>query len=71
MHDVPVPNGKECKRAYEELIRRENAGTISAKDTPIQKLDFLIEMFKETCPATTAILEWQKQIVTKFYENVP
>ena len=66
-----MPNGKDCKRAYEELVRREKEGLISPNDSPIQKLDFLIEMFAETCPATTAMLVWQKQIITKFYENVP
>jgi hypothetical protein len=71
LHDVPVPNGKDCKRAYEELIRRENEGAISKDDTPMQRLAFLIEMFSETCPATTAILVWQLQIVTKFFDNVP
>lgn len=71
LHDVPVPNGKDCRRAYEELIKREQHGLISTTDTPVQKLDFLIEMFADKCPATTAILQWQKQIIQKYYDNVP
>jgi hypothetical protein len=66
-----VPNGKDCKRAYEELIRREREGLIAESDPPITRLDFLIEMFQETCPATTAMLRWQHQIIEKFYNDVP
>lgn len=66
-----MPNGHECKRAYEELVRREREKLISTTDTPKQKLDFLIEMFKDTCPATTALLEWQRDMIEKYYKNVP
>jgi len=71
LHDIPVPNGRDCKRAYEELIRREREGLITRDDTPMQKLEFLVEMFKDSCHATTAMLLWQKQIIEKFYNNVP
>lgn len=70
IHDVPVPNGKECRKAFEELCRREEAGLISINDTIEQRIDFLIEMWKEdNCSATIAILEWQKQVVQKFYKG--
>lgn len=71
LHDIPVPNGKDCKRAYDELKKRELLGIISEEDTPVQRLDFLIEMFEETCPATTAMLAWERQIIDKFYKNAP
>lgn len=70
IHDVPVPNGKECKRAFEELMRLEAAGLIDVEnDTCEQRLDFLISLWKDSCPATTAILEWQRDVIRKFYEG--
>ena len=68
VHDIPCPNGKECKKAFEELVRRERLGLIDVEhDTCEQRLDFLIEMWRDKCPATVAMLEWQKQIISKFY----
>jgi len=64
-----VPNSRECKRAYEELVRRESQGLIAVSDTPAQRLDFLIEMFEDFCPATTAMLTWERQIIEKFYNK--
>lgn len=56
--------------AYEELCRRERLGLIDlVNDTVEQRIDFLIEMWKDECPATVAILEWQKQVVSKFYKR--
>ena len=71
IHDVPCPNGKECKKAFEELCRREREGLIDLEyDTIEQRIDFLIEMWQEdNCEATIAILKWQKQIVSKFYNK--
>lgn len=71
IHDVPVPNGVDCKRAYEELQRRERLGLIYQEDPPQERLNFLIEMFEEICPATTAIFEWQKQVISKYYKKPP
>ena len=67
LHDIPVPNGKDCKRVFEELLFREQTGLINSSDTPMQRLSFLIEMLKDSCPATTAMLEWQQQIISKYY----
>lgn len=67
IHDIPCPEGKDCKRAYLELIRREEEGLLSEYDRVEDRIDFLIEMWKETCPATTAILQWQRDIVAKFF----
>lgn len=71
IHDIPVPNGRECKKAFEELCRRERMGVIDVEhDTLEQRIDFLIEMWKDAhCEATIAILEWQKEIVSKFYSR--
>ena len=73
IHDVPCPNGRECKKAFEELCRREREGLIDLEyDTLEQRIDFLIEMWQEdNCEATIAILKWQKQIVSKFYSKPP
>lgn len=68
IHDVPRPNGDDCKRAYNELRRREQCGLIDLKhDTLEQRIDFLIEMWQDTCPATVAVLTWQRDIAAKFY----
>lgn len=70
IHDIPCPNGKECRMAFEELCRRERLGLIDLEnDTVEQRIDFLIEMWKDLCPATVAILEWQKQVVSKYYRR--
>ena len=69
LRDVPTPEGAECKRAYMELCRQEKAGLISLEDPPWVRLQFLIEMWEETCPATVAVLQWQKEIFYKFYSN--
>ncbi len=71
LHDIPVPNMKECKKAFEELCRRERAGQIDIENDTIEKrIDFLIEMWEnDHCEATIAILKWQKEIVSKFYSR--
>ena len=69
VHDVPVPNGSVCRQVYRELCRQERAGLIDIMDAPWIKLSWLVEQFEEICPATTAILQWQKEIITKYYKN--
>lgn len=71
IHDVPTPNGKECRKAYLELCRREKEGLVDvAHDTLEQRINFLVEMWSEdNCEATVAILKWQQQVVHKFYER--
>lgn len=70
IHDIPTPNGKECRKAYIELVRREREGLIDLKyDTLEQRIDFLIEMWEKKCPATVSILKWQKDIIAKFYNT--
>ena len=69
IHDIPVPNGKECRYAYNELCRREREGLIDIEhDSLEQRIDFLLEMWPE-CEATTAMLKWQRQVVEKFYNR--
>lgn len=68
IHDVPTPNGVDCKRAYLKLIELERSGEINVKHDSLEKrIDFLIDLWEETCPATVAILVWQRQIAAKFY----
>jgi len=71
IHDIPTPNGKECRKAYLELCKREREGTIDVtRDTIEDRIDFLIEVWEnDNCEATIAMLKWQKQIVHKFYER--
>ena len=69
IHDIPTPNGRECRIAYEEIERLDAMGAISEYDTIEKRLDLLISLWHEDCPATCAILEWQKEIVAKFYQR--
>ena len=70
IHDVPCPNGKECKAAYQHLLELERNGEIDIQnDSAEKRLDFFIHEWEETCPATVAILKWQKEIIHKFYSK--
>lgn len=70
IHDVPTPNGVDCKRAYNQLLELERQGLIDIEqDTLEQRIEFLIEVWEESCPATVAILKWQRDVVNKFYER--
>ena len=68
VHDIPVPPGARCKHAYEELQRRLDEGTLDIeKDTFEDRINFLLEMWRTGCPATVAMLRWQRDIAHKFY----
>lgn len=71
LHDIPVPRSVDCKIAFEELCRRERLGLIDIEhDTLEKRIDFLISMWKDRhCEATVAMLEWQKEIISKFYSK--
>lgn len=71
IHDIPTPNGRECKKAYLELCRREQEGLIDIKyDSLEQRIDFLLEVWSDdNCEATLAMLRWQQQVVQKFYRK--
>lgn len=69
IHDCPTPRGEDCRRVYQELCRQEQVGLIRLDDPPWVKLEWLIEQLEDTCPATTAILRWQKEKITKFYKE--
>lgn len=71
IHDVPCPNSKECRQAFEEITRRERDGLIDVElDTCEQRIDLLIELWAEKCPATVAILKWQRDVIAKYYGGV-
>lgn len=68
IHDVPTPNGSECRMAYNEICRLEKLGKIDTVNDSVEKrLDLLISLWADKCPATVAILKWQRDIVAKFY----
>lgn len=69
IHDCPTPDGSDCRKVYNELCRQVEAGLIHTDDPPWLKLEWLIEQFEDTCPATTAILSWQKEKIIKFYKK--
>ena len=68
IHDIPTPNGKECRLAYERICQLEAKGKIDIINDSIEKrLTLLIDLWKDACPATVEILKWQRDVVTKFY----
>lgn len=70
IHDIPCPNGRECRMAYEEVVRREREGLIDVlHDSCEQRLDLLIEIWEDKCPATVAVLKWQRDLIAKNYEG--
>ena len=69
IHDIPTPNSADCKRAVEALDNWLEAGYISLDDSLDKKIEMVTKCFRALCPATTAMLDWQRQIVTKFYKG--
>lgn len=67
IYDIPTPNGAECRYALETLNKWLEEGRISLDDRLDVKIKFIAECFREKCPATTAILDWQMEVVSKFY----
>lgn len=72
IHDVPTPNGRECKMAYFVITRLEREGLINVKDDSLeQRIDILLTIWDEACPTTCAVLRWQKEVISKFYARNP
>lgn len=67
IHDVPCPEGKDCKRAYLKLEEMDRNGLLDRYAYVEERIQFLIDCWGDTCPATVAILKWQQDIVRKFY----
>jgi len=56
--------------AYEEVVRREREGLIDVvHDSCEQRLDLLIEIWEDKCPATVAVLKWQRDLIAKNYKG--
>lgn len=71
IHDIPTPNGADCRRAYQALQEGLASGKLTGRDTIMQRLSFLIDIWEDTCPATTAILKWCRDITGKYYSARP
>lgn len=70
IHDVPTPNGAECRLAVETLRQLEKQGAIDpAHDSAEKRLDFLIDLWGEKCPATVAVLAWEKDVIAKYFKK--
>ena len=70
LHDLPTPHGTECRKAYQLMMVGIAAGTLDPEhDTAEKRLDFLIEVWEDDCPATVAMLRWQRDIIHKFFER--
>lgn len=71
VHGVPTPDGADCKRALQALQQGITDGTLTNQDTLMQRLNFLIGIWEETCPATTIILQWCHDVAEKYYSARP
>ena len=69
IHDVPTPNGADCRYAVNTLKDWLEEGRITLDDSPYLKLAYLYEIFKDRCPATASILKWQQDVIWKFYHK--
>lgn len=66
-HDVPTPNGSDCRYAITKLNEMLEQGIIDINDRLDRKAQILSSIFSERCPATSAMLLWQSEIISKFY----
>lgn len=69
IHDIPTPNGGYCRQAVEALNNWLETGYISLDDPIERKIEVIAGCFRANCPATTAILDWQREVVIKFYQR--
>lgn len=70
LHDLPTPNGVECRLAYQLMLEGIASGKLDPEhDTAEKRLEFLIEVWQDKCPATVAMLSWQRDIIHKFFEG--
>ena len=67
IHDIPTPNGADCRTAVLALNNWLEAGYISLDDPLDKKIEMIAKCFRAKCPATTAVLDWQREVVAKFY----
>ena len=69
-HDLPTPHGAECRKAYQLMMVGIASGRLDPeRDTAEKRLEFLIEVWEDDCPATVAMLRWQRDIIHKFFER--
>ena len=59
----------ECKFALKVIDEWLEAGYLQLNHRLDKKISVLADLFRGKCPATTAMLDWQKEVVTKFYEG--
>ena len=69
LSNVPLPDGKYCKIAYDAIVNWLEAGYISLNDPIEKRIDTLIKCFIVNCPKTAKALLKQKEIVARFYEG--
>ena len=69
IHDIPTPNSEDCKKAVQTIDKWLAEGYISLDDRLDRKIEIIACCFMIKCPATTAMLDWQKEIVSKFYRG--
>lgn len=70
VNTVPVPEGSECRRAYLELLRLEREGLIDVElDNIEQRIDFFVNIWSNSSPATVRALLEQRDIASKFFNK--
>ena len=66
IHDIPTPNGADCKFSYEQLrMLKTTAPVIADKMKPSKRLRWLVATLGEGNNATKAMLEWQAEFLEK------
>lgn len=69
--DIPLPEEKYCKMAFEAIESWLEAGFISIDDPVDKKLETLVKCFNAKNPQTAEKLRKQIKIVARFYEGRP
>ena len=73
IHDIPCPNEDVCEYVWHELEALRLGGAVDVKrDGLEQRITLLIQILREydaNLSATIATLNWQKQVVRKFYQG--
>ena len=71
LHDIVMPGGDACKKAYLSLLEAEKMGRIKTTDTPQQRLTWLIQEWKNEPRAevTVAELIYQRHLFDEYYHD--
>ena len=69
VHDIPTPDGKACRVAVEAIDSWLEGGLISLDDPLERRIEVITWCFRAKYKATTAMLDYQREVVIKFKER--